>query len=162
MLDVEWLRWWWMFWRVKRGMSFVTSLRITKKKWPRRRCYRKQRSWIYPVRTVWKQNKSLKKLWKTPLSYIKRLPFLLDIPICIKCLDELRRQQVIDEKMYDQKFIYNAVRKLALAGKLGIGWRTLIDSRTREILGSEVDCTRWKDKFSVSFIVFMDHKDWLW
>ena len=44
-----------------------------------------------------------------------------DIPICIKCLDELRRQQVIDEKMYDQKFIYNAIRKLALAGKLGIG-----------------------------------------
>ena len=103
MLDVEWLRWWWMFWRVKRGMSFVTSLRITKKKWPRRRCYRKQRSWIYPVKTVWKQNKSLKKLWKTPLSYIKRLPFVPDIPICIKCLDELRRQQVIDEKMYDHK-----------------------------------------------------------
>ena len=26
-----------------------------------------------------------------------------DVPICIKCLDELRRQQVIDEKMYDHK-----------------------------------------------------------
>ena len=33
-------------------------------------------------------------------------------PVCIKCLDEIQKQQLIDEKLYDQKLIGDTVRKL--------------------------------------------------
>ena len=42
----------------------------------------------------------------------KEIIFGVDSPICIKCLDELRKQQVLDEKVCDQKFMDDAVRKL--------------------------------------------------
>ena len=34
---------------------------------------------------------------------------------------------------------------------------TMIDKRTGEVLGPEVDSTYWKDKFYVNFIFFIDH-----
>ena len=35
---------------------------------------------------------------------------------------------------------------------------TMIDKRTSEVLGPEVDSTYWKDKFQADFVVFMDYK----
>ena len=35
---------------------------------------------------------------------------------------------------------------------------TMIDRRTGEVLGDEVDSTYWKDKFKADFIVFIGHK----
>ena len=36
-----------------------------------------------------------------------------DTPVWMPCLDELRKQQVINQKVYDQKLIDDTLRKLA-------------------------------------------------
>ena len=41
----------------------------------------------------------------------KRL-FLVQIPVCMACLDELQKQQIIDQHMYDQKLMEDTMRKL--------------------------------------------------
>ena len=56
---------------------------------------------------------SFKKPSKTPLSSIKEIIFVPGSPMCIKCLDEHRKQQVINEKVYDQKLMYDTVKKMA-------------------------------------------------
>ena len=66
------------------------------------------------------------------------------------CLDELRKQQVIDQKTYDQKLIEDMMRKLAWEGlqkNIVMDDDTMIDKRTVEVLDSEVDSTYCKDKF---------------
>ena len=71
-------------------------------------------------------------------------------PVCIKCLDEIQKQQLIDEKLYDQKLIGDTVRKLPwneLQRNIVIDGNMMIDIKTGEVLGSEVDYTRWNEKF---------------
>ena len=66
------------------------------------------------------------------------------------CLDELRKQQVIDQKTYDQKLIEDVMRKVAWEGlqkNIVMDDDTMIDKRTVEVLDSEVDSTYCKDKF---------------
>ena len=66
------------------------------------------------------------------------------------CLNELRKQQVIDQKTYDQKLIEDMMRKLAweeLQKNIVMDVDTMIDKRTGEVLDSEVDSTYCKDKF---------------
>ena len=36
-----------------------------------------------------------------------------DTPACMACLDELRKQQVIDQELYDQKLMGDTMGKLA-------------------------------------------------
>ena len=51
----------------------------------------------------------------------------------MKCLDELRKQQAIDEKVYDQKFMDDTARKLAwerLQKNMVMDGDTMIDRRT--------------------------------
>ena len=55
----------------------------------------------------------------------------MDSPICKKCLDELGKQQVIDEKVYDKMRIDDI----------------MTDTKTGEFLSPEVDCNCWKEKF---------------
>ena len=43
----------------------------------------------------------------------KEIIFGLDSLVCIVCLNELRKEQVIDEKVYDQTLMYDTLRKLA-------------------------------------------------
>ena len=65
-------------------------------------------------------------------------------------LDELRNQQVIDQKLYDQRLMEDTVRKLAweeLQKNIVMDGDMMIDKRTSEMLDSEVDFTYWKDKF---------------
>ena len=65
-------------------------------------------------------------------------------------LDEIRKQQVIDEKIYDQKVMEDTMRKLAWEGlqkNIVMDGDTMIDKRTGEVLNPEVDSTYWKDKF---------------
>ena len=59
---------------------------------------------------LYENKMSLKKPSKR--SSIKRLS-LVQIALCIKCLDELRKQQVTDGKVYGQKPMENTVSKLA-------------------------------------------------
>ena len=66
------------------------------------------------------------------------------------CLDELQKQQVIDQKIYDQKLMEDTMRKLAWKGlqkNIVMDSDTMIHKRTGEVLDPEVDSTYWKDKF---------------
>ena len=66
------------------------------------------------------------------------------------CLNELRKQQVIDEKVYDQNLMDDTVRKLAWEGlqkNMVMDGDMMIDRRTGEMLDPEVDSMYWKDKF---------------
>ena len=97
-----------------------------------------------------KTKQELEKAIKDTIIKYKDVIFGADSPICIKCLDELRKQQVISEKVYDQKLMDDAIRKLAwdeLQKNIVIDGDMMIDRRTGEVLGSEVDYTRWKDRF---------------
>ena len=73
-----------------------------------------------------------------------------DNPACMGSPDELRKQQIINQKIYDQRLIEATVRKLAWEGlqrNIVMDGDTSIDKRTGEVLGPEVDSTYWKDKF---------------
>ena len=66
------------------------------------------------------------------------------------CLDELRKQQIIDQKIYDQNLMEDMMRKLAwetLQKNIVMDGNTIFDKRTGEVLNPEVDSTYWKDRF---------------
>ena len=66
------------------------------------------------------------------------------------CLDEHRKQQVIDKKTYNQKLMDDTVRKLTwdeLQKNIVMDADTVIDRRTGEVLDPEVDSTCWQNKF---------------
>ena len=50
---------------------------------------------------------------KTLSSRYREITFTVDSPICIKCLDVLKKHYVIDKKMYDQKLMDDVVMKIA-------------------------------------------------
>ena len=73
-----------------------------------------------------------------------------EIISCMACLDELRKQQIIDQHVYDQKLMDDTIRKLAWDGlqkNIVMDGDTMIDKKTGEVLGPEADSTYWKDKF---------------
>ena len=66
------------------------------------------------------------------------------------CLDELRKQQVIDKKVYYQKLMDDTLRKLVWDGlqkNIVKDGDTMIERRTGEVLDPEVDSTCWQNKF---------------
>ena len=68
----------------------------------------------------------------------------------LACLDELLKQQAIDQHVYDQKLMEDMIRKLEweeLQKNVVKDGDTMIDKRTGEVLNPEVDPTYWKDKF---------------
>ena len=74
----------------------------------------------------------------------------MDKPTCMAFLEELRKQQIIDQNIYKQKLIEDTVKKLAWEGlqkHIAMDGDTRIDKRTGEVLNPEVDSTDWKDKF---------------
>ena len=80
----------------------------------------------------------------------KEIIFGSDTPACMACLGELRKQQVIDQKIYDQKLMEDTMRKLAWEGlqkNILMDGDTMIDKRTGEVLDPDVDFIYWKDKF---------------
>ena len=97
-----------------------------------------------------KTKEELEEAIKDTITMYKEIIFGSDIPVCIACLDELRKQQVIDQKVYDQKLMEDTMRKLAwerLQRNIVMHGDTVIDKRTGEVLDPEVDPTYWKDKF---------------
>ena len=83
--------------------------------------------------TPWAPSRSTRRLFIGPCT-----------PVSMTCLDELRRQQVINEKVYDQNLMDDPVRKLAWEGvqkNMVMDGDTMIDRRTGEVLGHEVDFT---------------------
>ena len=63
-----------------------------------------------------KSKEELGKAIKDTITKFKDIIFGADSPICIKCLDELRKQQVIDKRVYYEKLMDDTVRKLAWDG----------------------------------------------
>ena len=97
-----------------------------------------------------KTKKELQEAIKDTSSRYKEIIFGSDIPTCMVCLDELRKQQIIDQKVYDQNLMEDTMRKLAWEGlqkNIVMDGDTMIDKRIGEVLDPEVDSTYWKDKF---------------
>ena len=65
-----------------------------------------------PCRNCIKTKEELEKATKGTITNYKEIIFGPDIPVCMMCLDELRKQQVINEKVHDQKLVVH-LRKLA-------------------------------------------------
>ena len=80
-----------------------------------------------------KAKEELEKIIKGTITKYKEIIFGADTPACMACLDELRKQKVIDEKVYDQKLMDDTVRKLAWDGlqkKIMMDGDTMINRRT--------------------------------
>ena len=76
--------------------------------------------------------------------------FCFRYPVCMACLDELRKQQAIDQHAYDPRLMDDKIRKLAWEGlqkNIVMDGDTMIDKGTGMVLDPEVDSTHWKDKF---------------
>ena len=70
------------------------------------------------------------------------------------CLKELRRQQVIDQKVHDKKLMDDTLRKLAwdrLQKNIVMDGDMMNDKRTGEVLDPEVDLMYWKTNFRCQF-----------
>ena len=96
-----------------------------------------------------KTKEELEEAIKDTITGYKKIIFGSDTPACIACLDELQKQQVIDQKIYDQKLMKDIVRKLAWEGlqkNIVMDGDTMIDKRTGEVFDPKVDSTYWKDK----------------
>ena len=97
-----------------------------------------------------KTKEELEEAIKDTIKGYKEIIFGSDTPICMACLDELRKQQIIDQHVYDQRLMDDTIRKLAWDGlqkNIVMDGDTMIDKKTGEVLGPEADSTYWKDKF---------------
>ena len=97
-----------------------------------------------------KTKEELKEAIKDTITGYKEIIFGADTPFYMACLDELRKQQVIDEKVHDQKLVDDTLRKLAWEGlqnDIVMDDDIMIDRKAGEVLDPEVDSTYWKDKF---------------
>ena len=69
-----------------------------------------------PPRNCMKAKEELEEAIKDTIKNHKDIIFGADSPACMACLDEHRKQQVIDQKVYDQKLMDDTLRKLACDG----------------------------------------------
>ena len=97
-----------------------------------------------------KTKEELQEAIKNTIRMYKEIIFSSDTPACMACLDELWKQQAIDQHVYDQKLMEDTMRKLAWEGlqkNIVMDADTMIDKRTGEVLDPEADSTNWKEKF---------------
>ena len=101
-------------------------------------------------RNCMKTKEELEEAIKDTIKGYREIIFGSDTPVCMACLDELRKQQAIDQDVYDQKLMEDMMRKFAWEGlqkNIIMDGDTMIDKRTGEVLGPEADSTYCKDKF---------------
>ena len=65
-----------------------------------------------PRRNRMKTKEELEEAIKDTITKYKDIIFGADSPACMAFLDELRRQQVINKKVYEQKLMADTLRKL--------------------------------------------------
>ena len=97
-----------------------------------------------------KTKEELEEAIRNTITEYKEIIFGEDTVTCMAGLDKLRRQKVIDEKVFDQKLMDDTVRKPAWEGfqkYIVMNGDTKTDKRRGEVLGPEVDSTYWKNKF---------------
>ena len=103
-----------------------------------------------PRRNCMKTIEELEEAIKDTITRHKEIIFISDTPAFMTCLDELRKQQIIDQYVCDQKLMEDTMRKIARKGlqkDVVVDGDTMIDKRTGEALGLEADSTFWKNKF---------------
>ena len=104
-----------------------------------------------PRRNCIKTKEELEEAIKDTIKGYKKIFFGSNTPVCMTCLNELRKQQAIHQHVYDQKLMDDTIRKLAWEGlQKNIMMDPddmMIDKRTGVVLDPEVDSTYWKDKF---------------
>ena len=66
-----------------------------------------------PRRNCMKTKEELEEVIKDTITKYKEIIFGPGTLTCMACLDELRRKQAIDKKVYDQRLMDDTVRKLA-------------------------------------------------
>ena len=66
-----------------------------------------------PHRNCMKTREELEEVIRETITNYKEIIFGSDTTTCTAFLDELRRQQVIDQTVYDQKLMEDTMRKLA-------------------------------------------------
>ena len=66
-----------------------------------------------PCQNSMKTKEEFEEAIKATITRYKEIIFSSDTPACMAYLDELRRQQAIDQTVYDQKLMEDTVRKLA-------------------------------------------------
>ena len=97
-----------------------------------------------------KTKEELEEAIKDTITMYKDIIFSSDTPTCMACLDELRNQQVIDHKIYDQRLMEDTMRKLAWKGlqkSIVIDGDTMNNKRSGEMLNTEVDLTYRRDNY---------------
>ena len=97
-----------------------------------------------------KTKEEIKEDIKDTIKAYKEIIFGSNTLVCMEYLDKLRKQQTIDQPVYDQKLMGDAIRKLAWKGlqnNIVMVGDTMIYKRTGEALGPEVNSTYWKNKF---------------
>ena len=110
-----------------------------------------------PRQNCMKKKEELEEAIKDTIKEYKKIIFGSDTPVCMACLNELRKQQAIDQLVYDQKLMDDTIRKLAWEGlqkNIVMDGDTMIDKKTGEVLRPEVDST-YVDSI---FMVFIDDK----
>ena len=103
-----------------------------------------------PRRNCIKTNEELEEAIKDTIKAYKEIIFSSDTPVCMACLDEVRRQQIIDHHGYDQRLMDDTIRNLAWEGlqqNIMMDGDTIIDKRTGLALDPEANSTYWKEKF---------------
>ena len=103
-----------------------------------------------PCRNCMKTNEELEEPIKDTITKYKEIIFGPGTPACMTYLDELRKQQAIDKKVYNQRLMDDMLRKLAweeLQKNIVMDGDMMIDKRTGEVLDPEVDSMYWIDKF---------------
>ena len=104
----------------------------------------------YTPSKLHENKKELDEAIKDTIIKYKEIIFGPDTLACMVCLDELPKQQAIDNKVYDRRLMSDTVRKLAWEGlqtNIVMDRDTMIDKRSGEVLGPEVASMYWKDKF---------------
>ena len=101
-------------------------------------------------RNCMKTREELEEAIKGTIKRYKEIIFSSGTPVFMVCLNELRKQQVMDQHVYDQKLMEDTLRKLAWEGlqkNIVMDGDTMIDKRTGKVLVPEVDSRYWKEKF---------------
>ena len=63
-----------------------------------------------------KTKEELQEAIKDTIKVYKEIIFGSDTPFCMACQDELRKQQIIDQNVYDQRLMDDTIRKLVWEG----------------------------------------------
>ena len=66
-----------------------------------------------PHRNCMKTKEELEEAIKDTITMYKEIIFGSDTPVCMAYLDELLKQQIIDQHVHDQKLMEDTMRKLA-------------------------------------------------